>query len=64
MLSGEGPPVFVMWQDEEFNLTSFLSPGWWEIRDFDGRTYLRQGADVQVTEAPKFLQRVRSPFIR
>ncbi|GMU22766.1 MAG: hypothetical protein AMXMBFR13_28500 [Phycisphaerae bacterium] len=64
MLSGEGPPVFVMWQDEEFNLTSFLSPGWWEIRDFDGRTFLRQGADVQVTEAPKFLQRVRSPFIR
>ena len=64
MLSGDKEPTYVLWRVARYDPSSFLIPGWWEVRTLAGQRLVRQGADIQVTDQPIFLQRTRSPFIR
>ncbi len=64
MLTGAGEPTYAVWKVDNYDPSPFLIPGWWEIHMFNGKRFVRQGAEIKLTDQPIFIQRARSPFIR
>ena len=63
MIPGDKEPTYVLWRVASYDPSPFLIPGWWEVRTLTGQRFVRQGADIKVTEQPVFIQRTTSPFI-
>ncbi|HSW44495.1 MAG TPA: beta-galactosidase [Phycisphaerae bacterium] len=64
MLSGHKEPTYVLWRVARYDPSSFLIPGWWEVRTLSGQRFIRQGSDIKLTDQPIFLKPTTSPFIR
>ena len=64
MLSGQKEPTYVLWKVASYDPSSFLIPGWWEVRTMNGQQVVRQGAEIKLSYQPIFLQPTRSPFIQ
>jgi len=64
MLTGRSEPTFVVWEPEVYNPPPLNLHGWWNVRQLDGRTTMRNGRELKATREPTYLQPAASPFLR
>ena len=64
VLTGQGAPVYAVWQEETHHPQDALIPNWWQVRTLSGKSTVQQGTEIRLSPVPLFIERTESPFIQ